>query len=94
MIKKLLACVREYKTASLLAPVYVTAVNQSARVEIDEKGVKAAAYIEIPMAGAAEPPEEIKSSICWQCSSVIFSEPNKRRVLLYFNCSKILSSLI
>ena len=40
-------------------PVYVTAVNQSARVEIDEKGVKAAAYIEIPMAGAAEPPEEI-----------------------------------
>ena len=40
-------------------PVYVSAVNQSARVEIDEKGVKAAAYIEIPMAGAAEPPEEI-----------------------------------
>ena len=40
-------------------PVYVTAVNQSARVEIDEKGVKAAAYIEIPGAGAEMPPEEI-----------------------------------
>ena len=40
-------------------PVYVSAVNQSARVEIDEKGVKAAAYIEIPAAGAAMPPEEI-----------------------------------
>lgn len=40
-------------------PVYVSAVNQSARVEIDEKGVKAATYIEIPGAGAAMPPEEI-----------------------------------
>ena len=40
-------------------PVYVTAVTQSARVEIDEKGVKAAAYIEIPGDGAAMPPEEI-----------------------------------
>ncbi len=40
-------------------PVYITAVNQSARVEIDEKGVKAATYIEIPGAGAAQPPEEI-----------------------------------
>ncbi len=41
------------------SPVYVTAVNQSARVEIDEKGVKAATYIEFPAAGAAQPPEEI-----------------------------------
>ncbi len=41
------------------SPVYVTAVNQSARVEIDEKGVKAATYIEIPGAGSAMPPEEI-----------------------------------
>ena len=40
-------------------PVYISAVNQSARVEIDEKGVKAAAYIELPGAGAAQPPEEI-----------------------------------
>lgn len=40
-------------------PVYVAAVNQSARVEIDEKGVKAATYIELPGAGAAQPPEEI-----------------------------------
>ena len=40
-------------------PVYVTAVNQSARVEIDENGVKAAAYIEFPGTGAAQPPEEI-----------------------------------
>ena len=41
------------------SPVYVTAVNQSARVEIDEKGVKAATYIEIPGCGSAMPPEEI-----------------------------------
>ena len=41
------------------SPVYVSAVNQSARVEIDEKGVKAAAYIEIPLAGSPMPPEEI-----------------------------------
>ena len=40
-------------------PVYVSAVNQSARVEIDEKGVKAATYIEIPGCGSAMPPEEI-----------------------------------
>ena len=41
------------------SPVYVTAVNQSARVEIDEKGVKAATYIELPGCGSAMPPEEI-----------------------------------
>lgn len=40
-------------------PVYITSVNQSARVEIDEKGVKAAAYIEFPAAGSPMPPEEI-----------------------------------
>lgn len=41
------------------SPVCLTAVNQSARVIIDEEGVKAASYIELPGAGAAEPPEEI-----------------------------------
>ncbi len=41
------------------SPVYISAVHQSARVEIDEKGVKAATYIEFPGAGAAQPPEEI-----------------------------------
>ncbi len=41
------------------SPVYVSAVNQSARVEINEKGVKAASYIEFPMAGSPMPPEEI-----------------------------------
>ena len=40
-------------------PVWVTAVNQATRVAIDEKGVTAASYIEIPGAGAAQPPEEI-----------------------------------
>lgn len=39
--------------------IFVSAVNQAVRVQIDEKGVKAAAYIELPGAGAAEPPEEI-----------------------------------
>lgn len=40
-------------------PVWVTAVNQATRVAIDEEGVTAASYIEIPGAGAAQPPEEI-----------------------------------
>lgn len=39
--------------------VWVTSVNQATRVAIDEKGVTAASYIEIPGAGAAEPPQEI-----------------------------------
>ena len=41
------------------SPIYLTGANQSVRVEIDEEGVKAATYIEIPGAGAAEPPKEI-----------------------------------
>ena len=40
-------------------PVWLTAVNQATRVAIDEKGVTAASYIELPGAGAAAPPEEI-----------------------------------
>ena len=40
-------------------PIVITGVNQAARVIIDEQGVKAAAYLEIPGAGAAMPPEEI-----------------------------------
>lgn len=39
-------------------PVYLTGVNQAARVIVDEEGVKAASYIEIPGAGAAQPPED------------------------------------
>lgn len=39
--------------------VYMEAVNQATRVAIDEKGVTAASYIELPGAGAAAPPEEI-----------------------------------
>lgn len=38
---------------------FVSAVNQALRVQVDEQGVKAAVYIEIPGAGAAMPPEEI-----------------------------------
>lgn len=41
------------------SPIYLTGANQSVRVQIDEEGVKAAAYIELPGAGSAEPPEEI-----------------------------------
>lgn len=40
-------------------PVFLTAANQSVRVTVDEEGVKAAAYFELPGAGAAAPPEEI-----------------------------------
>ena len=40
-------------------PIFLTAANQSVRVQIDEEGVKAAAYIEFPGAGSPMPPEEI-----------------------------------
>ena len=40
-------------------PIFLTAANQSVRVQIDEEGVKAAAYIEFPGATSAEPPDEI-----------------------------------
>ena len=40
-------------------PIFLTAANQSVRVQIDEEGVKAAAYIELPGAGSPMPPEEI-----------------------------------
>lgn len=40
-------------------PVYLTAINQASRVIIDEEGVKAASYLELPGAGASAPPEEI-----------------------------------
>ena len=40
-------------------PIFLTAANQAVRVQIDEEGVKAAAYIEFPGAGSPMPPEEI-----------------------------------
>jgi len=49
----------EFASLTADSPIYLTGANQSVRVEIDEKGVKAAVYIEIPGAGSAEPPEEI-----------------------------------
>ena len=39
--------------------VWFTAFNQATRVAIDEEGVTAASYIELPGVGAAPPPEEI-----------------------------------
>ncbi len=41
------------------SPVWIDAVNQATRVAIDEEGVTAASYIEMPGAGSAMPPEEI-----------------------------------
>lgn len=40
-------------------PVWLAGMNQATRVAIDEKGVTAASYIELPGAGSAQPPEEI-----------------------------------
>ena len=40
-------------------PIFLTTANQSVRVQIDEEGVKAAAYIEFPGATSPAPPEEI-----------------------------------
>ena len=48
----------EHKDFDAFNP-YISAVNQATRVCVDEEGVTAASYIELPMAGAAEPPEEI-----------------------------------
>lgn len=41
------------------SPIWLTEVSQSVRVEIDEEGVKAAVYIEIPGYGSPEPPDDI-----------------------------------
>lgn len=46
-------------SASLDEPAHVTSANQAVRVQIDETGVTAAAYIELPAAGDPPPPEEI-----------------------------------
>jgi serine protease inhibitor len=46
-------------SAAFDTPAFITAANQAVRVEVDEQGVKASAYIELPGAGAAAPPEEI-----------------------------------
>lgn len=42
-----------------VVPLYTTSVNQAVRVQIDEKGVKAAAYTEIINGMGSRPPEEI-----------------------------------
>lgn len=51
--------VAEFSKLTADSPLYLTGANQSARVQIDEEGVKAAVYIELPAAGSAAPPEEI-----------------------------------
>ena len=51
--------VAEFTNLTSDEPIYLTGANQSVRVQIDEEGVKAAAYIELPGAGSAAPPEEI-----------------------------------
>lgn len=49
----------EFTNLTSDSPIWLTGANQSVRVQIDEEGVKAAVYIEIPGAGAAAPPDEI-----------------------------------
>ena len=49
----------DFSAITSASPVFITAANQAVRVQVDEQGVKAAAYIEFPGAGAAAPPEEI-----------------------------------
>lgn len=39
-------------------PLYISAVNQAARVTVDEQGVKAASYIEMPTRGVGMPLEQ------------------------------------
>ncbi len=40
-------------------PVWFESINQATRIAVDEEGITAASYIELPGAGAAKPPEEI-----------------------------------
>lgn len=40
-------------------PAWLSAVNQATRVAIDEEGVTAASYIELPSPGAMMPPDEV-----------------------------------
>ncbi len=49
----------DFTSVTAQIPVVLTGANQAARVQVDEKGVKAASYIEFPGAGAAMPPDEI-----------------------------------
>ena len=51
--------VAEFTKLTTDSPIYLTGANQSVRVQIDEEGVKAATYIELPGAGSTAPPEEI-----------------------------------
>lgn len=41
------------------SPIWLANVNQATRVAVDEEGVTAASYVELPAPGAAEPPDEI-----------------------------------
>ena len=44
---------------SLNTPAYMSAVNQSVRVSVDEYGVTAAAYVNLPVPGDPMPPREL-----------------------------------
>ena len=49
----------EYTNLTSDSQIWLTGANQSVRVQIDEEGVKAATYIEIPGAGSPAPPDEV-----------------------------------
>lgn len=50
--------VRADFSVSLNTPAYMASANQNIRVAVDESGVTAAAYIELPTPGSAQPPRE------------------------------------
>lgn len=49
----------DFSAITAQTPAWLSAVNQATRVAIDEEGVTAASYIELPSPGAMMPPEEI-----------------------------------
>lgn len=51
--------VADFSALTAQTPLFVNSINQAVRVQIDEEGVKAAVYVEIPGAGSAAPPTEI-----------------------------------
>lgn len=65
------------------APIYLSGANQSVRVQIDEKGVKAAAYIELKGAGDLPSPDEIVDFVLDRPFLFVISKEN---VPLFAGC--------
>ena len=66
----------DFSAITASVPVWLSSVNQAARVQIDEEGVKAATYIELPVAGSPAPPDEIVDFILDRPFLFVISKAN------------------